>query len=826
MNTGITLTPNRRLARFLREHQSAKILSWNDWLVEIWQTEYEWINQKNPLHCLSDWQSLVLWEAIISQHQQDPLLNQAQAVTHARAAWSLAIQWQCDPSQWQGIKHETDTFLHWLSAYQQYCHEHNYLDRTALPQVLLKYWQIQPDRIPSQIRLTGFDELTPLQASMIALWQSKGKDVCIDPPPKEAKPYTYVAFPDRTSQLTQAALYAKRALSTKPELPIGIIIPAIQDDWTNINDTFTAILGPDQPFNISAGQPLGQCPIIHAALQCLQVQSIHYLLTTPFIRGGLSEQSARALCDQKLLAFEKEVLPTNFIREYQGLPQQFSAILNQTLDMTIQMESVHLLPCEWIEKIFALLNAWGWPGDRPLSSEAYQAVKHFYGVITELSSLDEILHNCSYQKILSLLSRRVHQTMFQAESQDKPIQVLGFLEAAGLSFSHLWVMDMGNDTWPSRPAPNPYIPQDIQIKLGIPHASFARELRFAQTMTQRMLCCADSLIMSFAEHADEGEASVLPTPLLNQNPIAASDWEEQTYTPLMQALFYSRKLEPMPTIKGLPLQHFQVKGGANVFADQSDCPFRSYARHRLRAKSLERSVMGLSFRVKGNVLHEVLERTWNQLKNREALLRLSQSTLSEQLLDNIKSVLNQLQPPLSSIDRDLEVARMLPLLLDWFTHEINRESFQIQALEKHLEVTFEGLRMKVRIDRIDNVQGQICIIDYKTGKLDAYDWDHPRLDYPQLPFYACSTELDPQAIVFAQIRKDKMGWKGLGTWDVQGVTVVEPEQWSEQIAQWKMALKDLADEYKLGHAEPTPKRGSVTCQHCDLQPFCRINHAH
>jgi len=134
--------------------------------------------------------------------------------------------------------------------------------------------------------------------------------------------------------------------------------------------------------------------------------------------------------------------------------------------------------------------------------------------------------------------------------------------------------------------------------------------------------------------------------------------------------------------------------------------------------------------------------------------------------------------------------------------------------------------MSVRIDRIDSMQGQTGIIDYKTGRVDAYDWIQPRLDSPQLPLYACVSQPEPQTIMFAQIRKDKMGWKGLGTWNLQGVTAVESQHWPEQIAQWKIALKALANEYKSGHALPLPKRGSATCQQCDLQAFCRINHAH
>lgn len=825
MTTPLILTPNRRLARFLRQSRAGKIESWKDWLNQIWQTQYEAIQGQQPLQCLNDWQSLVLWEEVVTEVHTDPLLNISQAVTHARQAWALAIAWQVEPSTWEGAKPETDSFLQWLTVYEQVCAANHFIDPAMLPRLLYNYWENNPERIPRSITLAGFDEFSPLQTAMIQLWEAAGANVEIEPPPENEKPYTYYAFNDPSSQLTQAALYAKAALESSPTLPIGIIIPAIQDDWANIYDTFTDVLGPEQPFNISAGQPLGQVPIIYAALQCLQPERIQYLLTTPYISGGITEQSPRALAALTLSQYEKENLPMSFVRKHESLPESFADLLNQSLDLHAQLSHQKYAPSQWIESLFSLLSAWGWPGDRPLSSEAYQAVKHFYEVISSLSMLDDVLSPCSYSKLLSLFSKRVHQTMFQAESQDKPVQVLGFLEAAGLSFSHLWVMDMGSDCWPAKPAPNPYIPIDVQVKLGFPHASFARELRFAQTMTQRMLTSADHIVMSYAAHGEDADATVLPTPLLSETPTPFDMNAVCAYSTVAQKIMQSHSLEPMPLPAGLPLQDFHLKGGASIFSDQSDCPFRAYAKHRLRGQSPEQPVMGLSLRVKGSVLHDVLEKIWAALKTFDKLIVLGQDALTELIKDSTQQVLASIQPALTPIESQLELQRMLPLLLEWFEHERSREPFQVRSLERQIHVELEGLKMRLRMDRLDTVQGQTCIIDYKTGRVDPKGWMEPRLDEPQLPLYACVSDPEPKALIFAQIRKDKMGWKGLGSFHFDGITQIEPQEWSEQIANWKNSFAVLANEYKRGEASVTPKRGTSTCQYCDCQSFCRINDA-
>jgi ATP-dependent helicase/DNAse subunit B len=138
-------------------------------------------------------------------------------------------------------------------------------------------------------------------------------------------------------------------------------------------------------------------------------------------------------------------------------------------------------------------------------------------------------------------------------------------------------------------------------------------------------------------------------------------------------------------------------------------------------------------------------------------------------------------------------------------------------------VAFEGLRLKFRVDRIDEIEGQPCIIDYKTGKVNAENWLSDRMDEPQLPLYACVIEPTPQAIAFAQIRKDKMAWKGMGTLPLPGITPLENSSWDDQIKAWRQQFALIAQEYKTGHASVTPKNNHQTCTYCDMQPFCRVN---
>ena len=71
-----------------------------------------------------------------------------------------------------------------------------------------------------------------------------------------------------------------------------------------------------------------------------------------------------------------------------------------------------------------------------------------------------------YADAVSRLRRMAADTLFQPETPDVPIQVLGELEATGMQFDHLWVMGLSDETWPRGPRPNPFLPVELQRGAG------------------------------------------------------------------------------------------------------------------------------------------------------------------------------------------------------------------------------------------------------------------------------------------------------------------------------------------------------------------------
>jgi len=116
----------------------------------------------------------------------------------------------------------------------------------------------------------------------------------------------------------------------------------------------------------------------------------------------------------------------------------------------------------------AVLGAAGFPGERPLDSVEFQAQAKWHEALGELARLDRISQPLPFNEAFQILKRICADTLFQPESPDTPIQVLGLLESAGVEFDHLWVTGLTDEAWPLKSSPNPFLPLAQQRKAAFP----------------------------------------------------------------------------------------------------------------------------------------------------------------------------------------------------------------------------------------------------------------------------------------------------------------------------------------------------------------------
>lgn len=539
-------------------------------------------------------------------------------------------------------------------------------------------------------------------------------------------------------------------------------------------------------------------------------------------------------------------------------PATLSAGLTQAAQLYITSrtgggKAKNAFPSQWLPKLRELLDLFIWPGQRTLNSDEYQQLSSFDSHCQLFAGLDNIVGKVSLAKASSLFRRHCQNQVFHRETVKKTdgsqhVQILGALEASGQTFDYLWLTGMSERQWPAPPQAHPLIPRGIQIQYAMPSASVEREFEYAKRLTQGYLCGANSINISYPTAIDDIACHISPllSSVANTLELTLNDWsadpddkniggglldaasepsdelkieleEEQLFETIADHFGKPLTLESDPESEDKAL----LAGGSAMLKDYNVNPLKAYFKWRLGVKTPAAVVVGVSPLERGNTLHEALETIWQALGGSAAL---QDCTLAQikQLLEGateeaVDQVLARRFTPVSARLKQLEKQRLKNILLNWLAIESERPAFVIDALEKPMVFTVgepdSALNIQLRIDRIDRLDdGQLLMIDYKSGNSFAAGWFDANVTEPQLPLYACAVDDDEAlnsskglAIAYAKLKAGELAYDGIAddagsAQDIKGVTLLEKrrnceaEEWSSLLQHWRSRFFDVANE--------------------------------
>lgn len=859
------LTPNQRLARSVRQvwnraQRERGLTVWpqlpvqplQSWLLK--RSEAALVTADPPLIAIDDLLAQELWLQAIEEQQASGgyrLLQVAAAAREAHQARENLLRWgiDCDaPGTRQLFELDEDcaTFLAWRRRFETRLRSLG--AATASECIARLSRQAAPANRP-RVALLACDDLPPLFRDCLERHCESIRELPLEGP--EA-PLSCAGYPDRRSELLAAARWAHHLYRERPAASIAIVLLDMQSSRGPLEYLLRrefGCLGEDYgslPVNFSTGITLDRAPVVRDALRMLRmalpsvaVTEVAALMRSRFVRwDDAGSESALRLLDD-LYQCQRTTLDTADLRR---LACRDSACAPGGLalgQMLLALSGMRELrqtapPSAWVARFCAVLETWGWPGPGPLDSLEYQQVEQWYQALEQFAGFDRVAGRLDFAEALSWLGRVLVNRISQPRSDAGRVQVLGPLEAAGQRFDHLWLCNMQAGLWPAAPRPSPYIPLSLQRHHDMPHASAERERAFALRLLAQFRRGAGEVQASFARQIDG--VPELPSALLPADATRQSG-DEAGIDRRWLALRAGLALEPMP-VRQMPLSPPEgeaLRGGAGLLEDQSQCPFRAFARYRLGASSPPGPVAGVSPLQRGTLLHDALFTLFSGLDNSEALRALDQAAERELISAAVEAALSRL--PLTGPRaapagwRQLERRRLEGLLSQWLAVERQRSEFAVKALEGTLSVTLPPLQIRLRLDRVDRLpDGGELIIDYKSGRCSVNHWLGERPSSPQLPLYAVAAETPPAAVSFAQVRDGDCGFAGLGAIaaapgvqdDLGKIARYEPdlEHWPELTERWRQRLQGLADEFVQGRAEVDPQRGA--CTWCDLGPLCRV----
>ena len=824
----LILTANQRLAAQIQQawgrYISAKnqvwktprVMSLEHWLSFCWN---ELVDQNHDLvngyAQIGRLQNIFYWEQAIAK--QDDGLDQSFA-TMANDCFELCQRWNIEADQIDDQSTAVNKFKRWAKTYQSILDKKQLLTSPSTWSKVAEGFAQQGLNTENSIYLYGFQSIPPLQQRVL---EAATSDIIPIEVMGESASISKYECPEPKVELEIAAKWAAQQLLNDPNQRIGLIIPDLNNRVSETARLINEALAANNcstAVNISAGVKLSETPLLQSALSLLEMTEYklpmaHWLeiVNSPYWHFNHLPIQFKVDCELQLRETKKYDLSldkfTQIIRAQQSKLDDPDSIqpqlqpLYDTQQLIRQTAKAKKTFAQWAEFFKQFTAQLGWPGLKQPNSLQYQQIQYWEKLLGFFSELDNLAIEISHSRALSYLQKLANEHLFHPQTGDAPLQVLGLLEAVGLQFDQLWITGMHSDNFPASGSINPVLSASYQRQHKMPFSVPEKELNIAKNLLSNFAINSNQLYVSYP--ITDGKTPLEQSPLIchyeQQNlhtivgDMALHNWLDQPYScdiNIDAGHPYSAPKEP-------------IRGGSSILKNQSTCPFNAFAIHRLWAKEFEQPAIGLEAIDRGSIVHEILYRLWNQWQSSKVFLALNEQQLNDQLSTTIDTVLIEqaTKNPILLGDnfKQLEKQRLCKLIHQWLEIERQRPPFEVKETEQKKQLSLGELSISLIMDRLDTVEDETLVIDYKTGSVKSDVWLGDRPEDPQLPLYILASNPQPQGCAFASLKGNEQKFIGISNNHIiKGIKVAD--NWDLQLQDWQQSIDNLAQEFIKGKA--------------------------
>ena len=876
----VVLVPTRGLQHSLSKHyaeqqiaagnhawKTPNILVWEDYVETLWRANKQRFDQAYIR--LDNAQAFIVWQQVIAAAKKDDsellLLNEQQTASVAQRSWKLAHKWRIDiESLKQNDDIDSNAFLQWYQAYESKLTQKNWIDSAKLESLLIHSTH-NLLTLSDELVFAYFDLMTSNQKEHISACEKHGIQV---------KQYS-VANSSLTHDKAQIVLYkryqqeeqewravfekARSHIEQDANMRIGIVIPSLSEQRARVEQIASSVLYPnlsplecqqnDLVYRFSLGMPLNKVAYIHSMLIALELlkstfsyQHLHFLLMSewwPFrqqsshqnnnvedvirLDRAIKKRRSPWLSWEDVLKICQDELPAS-----ESIHECFKRLIEYRNSL-FSAESNYHSARQWQAIFSDWLNLLNWQ-DNDLDSWHYQAHESWLETLETFVGYDLVQGKMGLSRALQALNTLCKDKVFMRQAKDEPILVSGVLEGIGQQVDYLFITGM-HETYPPPMPIDSFIPSNALKQQLYPFADKSMEFEYEKNKLTSLMAGGKNLEISYAAQQIDGEYSV--TALLRDQPfedVGFAGFDENQREITLQEYSDTRGLEC--------LQSASIKGGSQVFENQSQCPFKAYVEHRLLRQTEEDPEFGLDARDAGTVVHAILDNIWREIESFSVLNQLEHTELQSLINRHVEAYIEEPNPRFQfSRQRllKLEKPRLQQLLLEWFILEQEQRflPFTVIGRETPVQTEFGGIPIRLVIDRIDRTDsGECLIIDYKTGQAEISSWNGERPKSPQMPLYALALEKQGnhaiKGIAFGKLKTGDCSLIGISALENVGIgfktslNIRDKKTWKEQLQEWNENLTKLATEFLQGQAMVDPSKAKP-CQYCDLHSLCRIN---
>ncbi len=384
------------------------------------------------------------------------------------------------------------------------------------------------------------------------------------------------------------------------------------------------------------------------------------------------------------------------------------------------------------------------------SQENALELEYLYRFHTLFNQLGQYLEKVDFMAELKSI-KNLFKQLSSVETLDfigEPLtglQLMGMLESRNLDFETVIITSVNEGILPSGKSNNSFIPFDVKRDYGLP--TYKEKDAIYTYHFYRLIQRAKNVHIIYNTEPDVlegGEKSRLITQLLT----------DANIRPYVEHAIASPeiKIEARPllhidkdTVLMEDLKTFAAKGfSPTSLTNYIKNPIDFYKRNILKINDLEEVEENIAANTFGTIVHDSLEQLYTPLIN-SILTTENMSALKAQIAETVSQ---NFQKSLAGVDISKGkfllvynvIIKYLQNFIDMELQNLKGHTIKILALEEKYEVPLNipGLDfpivLKGTLDRVDEIDGTIRIIDYKTGKVEPKnvkitDWEELITEY-------------------------------------------------------------------------------------------------
>ena len=381
------------------------------------------------------------------------------------------------------------------------------------------------------------------------------------------------------------------------------------------------------------------------------------------------------------------------------------------------------------------------------NSLALEELNRFYGIFNQMASLigeHDFINDLKSLKALFNELVSLDTLDFKGDPIEG-LQVMGMLESRNLDFDTVILATVNEGIIPSGKSNNSFLPFDLKRNFGLP--TFKEKDAVYTYHFYRLLQRAKHIYLVYNTEPDVlegGEKSRLITQLLTDENIK-NHITEYIAVPEIKVdpkkeVRVQKDEALIQLIQGRALKGFSPSSLSNYIRN----PLDFYKQNLLGIDDLPEVEETVAANTFGTIIHDTLEDLYRPLVG---------NFLTKQILIDMKGNIEGLvQKHFAETYVALDVLRGKNLIayqviikyitnfIDLEVEQVERHRIKILGLEEKMEIALDipelsfPVHLKGKLDRIDEIDGTLRIIDYKSGnvlanEVELFDWSIITQDY-------------------------------------------------------------------------------------------------